>query len=91
MTEDEKQEKLFLARKRDSFTSPTIDDVDFDSDGTYFWDCCNSDYCEKFRKKYYKRKHCMRGSIAPRCSRKEKIEIREMAKADKFSFPNDAK
>lgn len=90
MTKDEEQEKLSLARKQNSFTSPTIDDVDFDNDDTYFWDCCNSDYCEKFRAKCYNSR-CIKGSKGPRCSRQEKIEIREIATSKRFRFPNDAK
>ena len=90
MTKDEEQAKLDFARKRDSFTSPTIDDVDFDNDGSYFWDCCNADYCEKFRSKCYNNR-CIKGTKSPRCSREEKLEIRAIAKAKNFCFPNDAK
>lgn len=90
MTENERKEKLEYAHKRNSYTSPTIDDVDFDDEGNYLWDCCNSDYCEKFEKRLYNYR-CMLGTESPRCSREEKVKIRDVAKSKGFHFPNDAK
>lgn len=91
MTKKEEQEKLDYIRKHDSHTSPHIEDTDFDEkDGTYFWDCWNADYCAKFRKRFFKYS-CLKGHTAPRCSREEKIKIRQEALIKGFYFPNDEK
>ena len=41
MTKEEEKEKLDYVRKHDSFTSPSIEDVDFYDDNLFFWDSCN--------------------------------------------------
>ncbi len=70
-----------------SYTSPTLDDVELDDDGTYEWDCCNADYCSNHRKKVFK-PYCLKGGYSSRCSRDEKWEIRQKAIANGFRFPN---
>lgn len=74
----------------DSFTSPTIDDVEFDEDNTYMWDCCNADYCAEHRKRFFKYS-CLKGHTAPRCSREAKLQIRQDALMNGFRFPTDAR
>lgn len=87
MTEDERQEKLEYAHKRDSLTSPTIDDVDFDDEGKYFWDCWNSEYCSKYRKREFNRHSCLCGrERGGRCSIEEKEQIRNEALKNRFIF-----
>lgn len=87
MTYEEEQKKLNYIRKHDSFTSPTIDDVDFFDDNLYFWDCWNADYCKRYHKKKMKF-HCLRGAKGSRCPRAEKEEIRNEGLRKGFTFPN---
>lgn len=47
MTEQEEKEKLDHVRKHNSYTSPSIEDVDICNDNTCFWDCWNADYWMK--------------------------------------------
>ncbi len=89
MTKDEEQAKLDFAHERDSFTSPTIDDLDFDNDNLYFWDCWNAEYCCKYRKREVKRHSCLRGAeFGSRCNREEKESVRAEALKKGFIFPN---
>lgn len=71
----------------DSYTSPYLDD-EYDEDGTYLWDCCNTDYCAVKRKKFFKYS-CLKGGSSPRCSREEKWNIRLEAQVNGFHFPKN--
>ncbi|MBE6012117.1 MAG: hypothetical protein E7234_06120 [Lachnospiraceae bacterium] len=61
----------------DSFTSPTIDDIEFDNDGTYMWDCWNIELCCKYNKSGVNNHGCLKGSSYIRCSRDEKILLHD--------------
>lgn len=87
MTEQEEKEKLNYVQKHNSYTSPSIEDVDICNDDTYFWDCWNADYCSKYRKRNFKYS-CLRGAKGNRCSHIKKEEIRTEALQKGFKFPN---
>ncbi len=81
-------EKAFIdeARRNDSYTSPVFEDK-LRTDGTYLWDCCNTDYCAKHDKSNYKFS-CLMAGKGERCSAERKLEIREKAKSEGFRFPD---
>lgn len=87
MTKEEEKEKLDYVRKHDSFTSPSIEDVDFYDDNLFFWDCCNIDYCKSHRKAEMTFS-CLRGAKGSRCTIEEKESIRSEAAKKGFTFPN---
>ena len=67
-------------------TSKTLDDIEYDKDGTYAFDCCNAEYCEKHKRQYQYDFRCLLVTRFPRCTREVKWEIRQSAKSKGFRF-----
>lgn len=82
----DENEFLKEAKQNDSYTSPVLEDTLL-PDGTYLWDCCNTDYCKKFDAANYKLS-CLRASHGERCPYEKRLKIRANAKANGFKFPD---